>query len=82
MTPANVVEVLFPPVVRLEVLVVREMELVALLLAMEPTVLASPIPRARTPLLLMVTALRPVAPPKALTDPAVRVPLLMTVVPE
>src|ERR1035438_5151017 len=72
MTPAKVVEVLFPPVV--SVVAPRVMELVALALAMEPTVLLWL--RARMPLLLTVTALRPVAPPKALTDPAVRVPLL------
>ena len=78
MTPANVVDALFPPVV--SVPEPRVMELVALPLAMEPTVLLKPF-RARTPLLLTVTALSPV-PPKAAADPAVRVPLLTVVAPE
>jgi hypothetical protein len=53
-------------------------ELVALLLAMEPTVLLSPAVMARTPLLLMVTALRL---PRAFALLAVSVPLLIVVAP-
>ena len=55
------------------------MELVALLLAMEPTVLLSPAAMLRTPLLLMVTVLRL---PRAVVLPAVSAPPLMTVAPE
>ena len=73
MMPAKVVDALFPPVV--SVPEPRAMELVALALAMEPTVLLKPF-RERTPLWLMVTALRPVAPPKALVEPAIRSTLL------
>jgi hypothetical protein len=79
MTPANVVEALLPPVV--SVLAPSVMALVALPLAMEPTVLLSPL-MARMPLLLTVTALRPVAPPNALVEPAVSVPPLTVVAPE
>ena len=79
MTPANVVEVFFPPVV--SAALPRVMELVELALAIDPTVLLK-LPSARTPLVWRVTALRPAAPPKALVEPAVRVPLLTVVAPE
>ena len=78
-TPANVVELLLPPAV--SVAEPRAMALVVLALAIEPTVLLKPF-RARVPLLLRLTALRPVAPPNASVEPAVRVPLLTDVAPE
>src|ERR1700685_1971608 len=77
MTPANEVEALSPPV--MSVAEPRVMALDALPLAIEPTVLLKLV-RARVPLLLRVTALRPL--PKALVEPAVRVPTLTTVEPE
>jgi hypothetical protein len=78
MTPANVVEVLSPPVVSVVALDPIVMELVALVLAMEPTALLSPDVMARAPLPLMVTALRL---PRALALLAVSVPLLIVVAP-
>jgi hypothetical protein len=79
MTPANVVEALLPPVVSVVAADPMVIELVALALAMEPTVLLSPAAIASTPLLLTVTALRL---PRAVALPAVSVPPLTTVGPE